>query len=211
MQEVWTNGSSDFKGDHFKMNDCHMKPQPAHKVELVAAGQSPIGMDFAATYCDYNFILATGVNTPKAHSKVTDQLLESVAKTGRDVGAYVMFMMIADEAGEKAMATWLRYKAGVDVDALAWMADQGSQDKAAADIRAAKSINLPDQAVNFNMGTIVGSYATVARLLDEAATVPGGADLRSADPRLPRPHRLTRRGPESLGLAEGRARDRSSA
>jgi pyrimidine oxygenase len=174
MQELWTNGSSDFKGDHFKMNDCHMKPQPAHKVELVAAGQSPIGMDFVATYCDYNFILATGVNTPKAHSKVTDQLLESVAKTGRDVGAYVLFMVIVDETDEKAMATWLRYKAGVDVDALAWMADQGSQDKAAADSGAAKTINLPDQAVNFNMGTIVGSCATVARLLDKAATVPRG-------------------------------------
>ena len=173
MQELWAKGSSDFKGKFFTMNDCHMKPQPAHKIELVAAGQSPVGMDFAAKYCEYNFILATGVNTPKAHSKVTDQLIESVAKTGRDVGAYVLFMVIADETDEKAMAKWLDYKAGVDVDALAWMADQGGQDKTAAASGTAKTINLPDQAVNFNMGTIVGSYSTVARLLDEAATVPG--------------------------------------
>jgi pyrimidine oxygenase len=27
--------------------------------------------------------------------------------------------------------------------------------------------------VNFNMGTIVGSYESVARMLDEAASVPG--------------------------------------
>ena len=27
--------------------------------------------------------------------------------------------------------------------------------------------------MNFNMGTLVGSYATVARMLDEAAAVPG--------------------------------------
>jgi pyrimidine oxygenase len=173
MQELWEKGSSDFKGKFFTMNDCHMKPQPAHKIELVAAGQSPVGMDFAATYCEYNFILATGVNTPKAHSKVTDQLIQSVEKTGRDVGAYVLFMVIADETDEKAMEKWLHYKAGVDVDALAWMADQGGQDKTAADSGTAKTINLPDQAVNFNMGTLVGSYATVAKLLDEAATVPG--------------------------------------
>ena len=31
----------------------------------------------------------------------------------------------------------------------------------------------PTSAVNINMGTLVGSYATVARLLDEVATVPG--------------------------------------
>jgi pyrimidine oxygenase len=177
MQELWATGSSDFKGKFFTMTDCHMKPQPAHKIELVAAGQSPVGMDFAATYCEYNFILAAGVNTPTAHSRSTDQLLESVARTGRDVGAYVLFMVIADETDEKAMAKWLGYKAGVDVDALAWMADQGGQDKTAADSGTAKTINLPDQAVNFNMGTIVGSYATCAKLLDEAAAVPGTKGL----------------------------------
>ena len=177
MQELWDKGASDFKGKHFTMNDCHMKPQPAHKIELVAAGQSPVGMDFAATYCDYNFILAAGCNTPTAHSKATDQLLAAVAKTGRDVGAYVLFMVIADETDEKALAKWKSYKDGVDVDALAWMADQGSQDKTAADSGTAKTINLPEQAVNFNMGTIVGSYATCAKLLDEAAGVPGTKGL----------------------------------
>ena len=56
---------------------------------------------------------------------------------------------------------------------LAWMADQGSQDKTAAASSTAATINLPEQAVNFNMGTLVGSYASVARMLDEAAGVPG--------------------------------------
>ncbi len=31
----------------------------------------------------------------------------------------------------------------------------------------------PVSAVNINMGTLVGSYETVARLLDQVATVPG--------------------------------------
>ena len=106
MQELWEKGASDFKGKFFTMTDCHMKPQPAHKIELVAAGQSPIGMDFAATYCDYNFVMGNGVNTPTAHVKVNQQLLDSVAKTGRDVGAYVLFMAIMDETDEKAMAKW---------------------------------------------------------------------------------------------------------
>jgi len=31
----------------------------------------------------------------------------------------------------------------------------------------------PTSAVNINMGTLVGSYASVARMLDEVAEVPG--------------------------------------
>ncbi|WP_181706982.1 pyrimidine utilization protein A [Chthonobacter rhizosphaerae] len=173
MQELWEKGSSDFKGKYFQMNDCHMKPTPGSKVEIVAAGQSPVGMEFAATYCDYNFVLATGVNTPTAHVKVNEQLMAAVAKTGRDVGAYVLFMVIAEETDEAAWDKWQMYKDGVDAIALAWMADQGGKDETAADGSTAKTINLPDQAVNFNMGTIVGSYATCAKLLDEAASVPG--------------------------------------
>lgn len=173
MKELWAEGRSDFKGAHFQMNDCHMKPVPASKVEIVAAGQSPRGMQFAAEHADYNFVLATGVNTPTAHAAINQQLIDAVAKTGRDVGAYVLFMVIADETDEAAMAKWLSYKAGVDADALAWMADQGSKDETADATSTAKTINLPDQAVNFNMGTLVGSYATVAKLMDEAAAVPG--------------------------------------
>src|ERR1700712_1701377 len=177
LRELWETGASDFKGTHFTMDDCHMKPMPEGDVKIVAAGQSPTGMAFAAQYADYNFILAVGVNTPKAHTAVNQQLMAAVEKTGRDVGAYVLFMIIADETDEAAMAKWLSYKDGVDEDALSWMADPGNQDKTAAETSTAKTINLPEQAVNLNMGTLVGSYATVARLMDEAATVPGTKGL----------------------------------
>ena len=89
------------------------------------------------------------------------------------MGAYVLFMIIAEETDDAAQAKWKAYKDGVDVQALAWMADQGSQDKTADASSTAKTINLPEQALNFNMGTLVGSYANVAKMLDEAATVPG--------------------------------------
>jgi pyrimidine oxygenase len=177
MKDLFTTGKSDFKGTYFTMSDCHMKPVPEGEVKLVAAGQSPTGMAFAAKYCDYNFILASGVNDPSSHAGPNQQLMDAVAKTGRDVGAYVLFMIIADETDQAAMAKWLAYKAGVDADALAWMADQGSKDESAGDGSTAKHINLPDQAVNLNIGTFVGSYATVARLLDEAAMVPGTKGL----------------------------------
>jgi pyrimidine oxygenase len=103
--------------------------------------------------------------------------VEAAAKSGRDVGAYMLFMVIADETDEAAQAKWQRYKDGADVGALAWMADQGGKDQTAGDSSTARHINLPDGAVNFNMGTIVGSFATAARLLDEVAAMPGVAGI----------------------------------
>ena len=71
------------------------------------------------------------------------------------------------------MAKWESYKGGIDVEALAWMAGQTAADAQADEGSTARVISLPDGAVNFNMGTLVGSCVTIARLLDEAAGVAG--------------------------------------
>jgi pyrimidine oxygenase len=173
MRELWETGRSDFKGEHFTMNDCRLLPKPAGEVKVVCAGQSDIGMDFCARYGDYQFVLGSGVNTPAAFAPTNARLAKAAASTGRDVGSYVLMMVIADETDDAALAKWTRYREGADVDALSWMSDQGAADKTASDASTARAISLPEGAVNFNMGTIVGSYASVARMLDEAAAVPG--------------------------------------
>jgi pyrimidine oxygenase len=173
MQELWSKGTSDFKGQFFKMDDCHMLPKPSSKIQLVAAGQSERGMRFCAEYGDYQFILGTGVNTPKAFAPSAEQLVRATKETGRDVGAFVLFMVITDETDEKAMAKWKHYNAGADAGALSWMAGQAAADVNADGSGTAANIALPEGAINFNMGTLVGSYASVARMLDEVDTVPG--------------------------------------
>lgn len=173
MQELWTKGSSDFKGQFFKMDDCVMLPKPSAKIPLVCAGQSERGMRFCAEYGDYQFILGTGVNTPTAFKPGADQLLRAAKETGRDIGAYVLFMVITDETDEKAMAKWKHYNAGADAGALSWMAGQAAADTNADGSGTAATIALPEGAINFNMGTLVGSYASVARMLDEIDTVNG--------------------------------------
>ena len=85
----------------------------------------------------------------------------------------VLFMVIMDETDEKAMAKWKHYNAGADAGALSWMAGQAAADVNADGTGTAANIALPEGAINFNMGTIVGSYASVARMLDEVDTVPG--------------------------------------
>jgi pyrimidine oxygenase len=177
MQELWETGKSDFKGEFFEMDDCRLLPKPSSKIEIVCAGQSEAGMAFAARVGDYNFAMGLGLNTPTAFVPANERLMNEARKTGRDVGAYVLFMIIADETDEAAMAKWQSYKVGVDVDALAWMIDQTSADTTASDTSTAKTISLPDSAVNLNIGTLVGSYASVAAMLDEAAATPGSKGI----------------------------------
>ncbi|WOI58023.1 pyrimidine utilization protein A [Palleronia sp. LCG004] len=172
MRELWETGSSDFKGEHFSMEDCKLSPRPT-AAKVVAAGQSAKGLKFAAEQADYNFVMGIGINTPMAVAEGVGNLMSAAQEAGRDVGAYVLFMIIADDTDEKAMARWEELRSGVDADALAWMADQGSKDTTADDTSTARHINLPEGAVNFNMGTLVGSHESVARMLEEVAGIDG--------------------------------------
>jgi pyrimidine oxygenase len=130
-------------------------------------------MAFTAKYADYNFCFGKGVNTPTAFAPTVERLEAAKAETGRDVSSYVLFMIIADETDEAARSTWEHYKAGADGEAIAWLGVQGAADtKSGADTNVRQMVD-PTSAVNINMGTLVGSYAEVARMLDEIATVPG--------------------------------------
>jgi pyrimidine oxygenase len=106
----------------------------------------------------------------------------ATAKTGRDVSVFVLVMIIAAETDEEAMARWQHINAGVDHDAIAWLANQGAADKVNATTNV-RQLAAPEGAVNINMGTLVGSYASVARMLDEMAEVPntGGVLLTFDD------------------------------
>ena len=101
MKELWSAGCSNHKGEFFQMDDCQMKPMPSADIKIVAAGQSGRGMEFAAEHADFNFVMGTGVNTPKACAPTAQKLMEAAEKTGRDVGAYILFMVIADETDER--------------------------------------------------------------------------------------------------------------
>jgi pyrimidine oxygenase len=173
MKELWETGRSDFKGEFFTMDDCRLSPRPQVPMKIICAGQSQAGMAFSAQYADYNFCFGMGVNTPVAFAPTVAKLTEANAKTGRDVRAYALFMIIADETDAAARAKWEHYKAGADSDAIRWLVDQSAADKASGGDTNVRQMADPVSAVNINMGTLVGSYETVARLLDEVATVEG--------------------------------------
>jgi pyrimidine oxygenase len=95
---------------------------------IVLAGPSDVGMSFAAEFADFNFCLGEGVNTPTKCAETIGRLQKAVAKTGRKVGAYALFMVIADETDGAAEAKWECHKAGKDLDAPSWMGAQASAD-----------------------------------------------------------------------------------
>ncbi|MEU8850759.1 pyrimidine utilization protein A [Streptomyces sp. NPDC048564] len=178
MKELWREGVSNFKGEFYEMDDCVLSPRPANgHIDIVAAGQSSTGMRFAAEHADYNFILGSGVNTPLAFADSTATLADAARRTGRDVGALSLFMVIADETDEAAQAKWQDYHDHADRAALAYMAGESASDTTADDSSTARTIVLPEGAVNLNMGTLVGSYEAVAGMLDEIAEVDGAKGI----------------------------------
>src|ERR1700744_4876521 len=91
MQELWTDGHSDFKGEHFQMDACKLSPRPADRIKLVAAGQSDRGMEFAARYCDFNFALGEGVNEPTRAAGVPPRMLAHAEGSGRGLRRHLHF------------------------------------------------------------------------------------------------------------------------
>jgi pyrimidine oxygenase len=159
------------------MDECRLRPRPQADMKLICAGQSDAGMKFTAKYADYNFCFGKGLNTPTAFAETAKRMLAAAAEAGRNIASYGLFMIIADETDALAEARWEHIKSGADTEALAWLVQQG-----AADSKSGKDTNVrqmvdPTSAVNINMGTFVGSYAKVARMLDEVATVEGVAGV----------------------------------
>ncbi|KAH9889751.1 putative pyrimidine monooxygenase ruta [Xylariomycetidae sp. FL2044] len=174
MKELWETGTSNLKGKHFTMEDCKLSPQPSGHIPIIAAGQSARGVKFAAEYADYNFTSGKGINTPTAFAEANQRLVDAAKETGRDVGAMVLLMCIADETDEAATAKWSKYCEGVDHEALAWVAGQTAKDtQADAASTARRLVSNIGHLVNMNGGTLVGSYASIAEMLDEVSEVEG--------------------------------------
>jgi pyrimidine oxygenase len=182
LRQLWATGVSHFKGTYYQMDDCRVRPTPTGDMKIICAGSSDAGLAFSARYADYAFCLGKGVNTPQAFAFNNERLALATAKTGREVSVFVLVMIIAAETDEAAMDKWLHYRAGVDEAAVAWLGEQGAADKT-SDTTNVRQLAERESAVNLNMGTLVGSYESVARMLDEMADVPntGGVLLTFDD------------------------------
>ena len=60
----------------------------------------------------------------------------------------------------------------MDEEAVNWLRDQGGKDTKAAATATVVRHQGAEGAVNFNAGTLIGSFENVAKMLDEVATEP---------------------------------------
>ena len=177
MRELWTGGQSDLKGKYYTMNDCRLGPLPSRPIPLICAGTSDPGMTFAAKHCAYNFCSGNGqMNDPRDCADSVARLKACTTVAGTETKALALTMIIADETDEAAMAKWEHYKAGVDLDALSWSRAQAGADKYAAENSTAGRIRRREPLPNSG-SRLIGSYATVARLLDEMSEIDGLAGV----------------------------------
>ncbi len=174
MKELWATGQSDFKGDFFKMDDCHCLPTPTAKIPIICAAQSDAGTMYASKYADYNFCASFGYNAPTGVATSVARLVEANKITGGNCSALILTMIIADETDDAANAKWEHYKSGTDFEALAYR-DEQARDDPTTDQYAQPNRRhiLGTNKLPTNQGVLVGSYATVARMLDELSEVPG--------------------------------------
>ena len=174
LRELWTQGRSDYKGAFFKMDDCRLGPLPQGPIPVVCAGQSDLGTRFAAECGDFNFCAAIGTNEPGRIAQSVERLNAAARLAGRDVGALVSVMVIADETDAAAMAKWDHYKSGTDLEALAYRREQQvadpSKDPYATPNKGKMHGSEPRPV---NSGVLIGSYASIAAMLDEMGEVDG--------------------------------------
>ena len=173
LEDLWTTGQSDFRGDYFQMEDCRLSPLPSQRIKVVCAGQSRRGLDFMARHADYNFCIGKGINTPRALTAMVAEVKAAARGVGRHVEALSVFVVIADETDEAAFAKWEHYKAGADIEALDWLARQTAADTRSGSDTNVRQYVMPETAVSHGFGMLIGSYASVARMLDELDDVEG--------------------------------------
>jgi pyrimidine oxygenase len=173
LKNLWETGRTDLKGKFFTMDNCAVLPMPSRRIPLVCAGQSERGMKFAADYCDYNFCGASGINAPENFVSTVERLNAQAVRSGRDVGCMVPVMIIADETDAGATAKWEHYVAGVDTEAIANRRKQAAGDPSAAKESTAGRMLSQPTLLPTDMAKIIGSYETVASMLDLIAAIPG--------------------------------------
>src|SRR5260370_29501230 len=139
----------------------------------IGCAQSVYGLRCTSQICDYNFCGSFGINEPTRVAPSGARLGAAAEKAGRDVGALILMMVIADETDAAALAKWEHYKAGVDLEALAWRDAQAGDDPS-KDPFATKSrlTRTGKEKLPTSMRVLVGSYASIARMPDALARIP---------------------------------------
>ncbi|QIB33733.1 LLM class flavin-dependent oxidoreductase [Ancylobacter pratisalsi] len=162
LQRLWTEDRVTHHGAFFALDDCKSYPKPSRRIPLICAGQSDRGIAFTSRHADFGF-LGGQDDSLEDLGRLNARLQTSAQGFGREVGAYVLLTVIAEETDEQAQAKRDHFIATSDREAMAEWARVAGMDFSRATYK--------DLAVQTFMAIpyVAGSYQSVADYLDGLA------------------------------------------
>ncbi len=118
MKWLWTSDEPlDFEGDYYRAYDALLRPRPVRQPRpvLMNAGNSSVGLDFAARHCDLVFL--TGRTLDEYRAMVAN-VHERAARHGRRVRPATMVYVIMAETDARAQAIIDWVESEVDKEAI---------------------------------------------------------------------------------------------
>ena len=117
LKRLWCEPSVDFDGRFFQMDDCVSDPKPLSKPRpnLICAGMSERGFQFAVRQCDAVFI---GGRTRAERAAASRRAKAVAAEIGSSLKTYAMCTLIHAETDAAAQALARRYAEGADMAAI---------------------------------------------------------------------------------------------
>jgi len=162
LRRLWREDRVSHASDFFTLEDCKSYPKPQREIPIICAGQSDRGIRFTARHADFGF-LGGQDDSLEDLGRLNAKLQQEAGACGRQVGAYVLLTVIAEETDEIALAKRDHYIATSDQAAMAeWARVAG------LDFSRATYQNLAVQTF-MAIPYVAGSYRTVARYLDGLA------------------------------------------
>jgi len=159
VKRLWSEPSVTHDGRFFHFENCESNPKPLSqpRPELISAGMSERGFEFAVREADACFI---GGRTPDDRRDASRRAKAMAAKYGKTVKTYAMCTVVYAETDAKAEALVERYREGVDMGAVIEMLKSWG-------VPPERLTEIARQQGAFMTQTAVGTPATCADEIEE--------------------------------------------
>lgn len=162
LKGLWQQGRLTYRGQYFQLEDCLCQPMPSRPIPIICAGTSERGLRFTAELGSMSFLSNTS-NDLSVLQGLSERVDRAAQTSGREIGAYVLCLVIAAETDGAAQALAREYIAGGDLEAL-----RGRTSGAQGDLSGSTASRLLEEKVFMGV-PVIGSYASVAAYFDRMA------------------------------------------
>lgn len=157
LRSMFTEESTTFKGDFYRMNGAPMKPKPVSNIPIFQGGNSDVAQEMAARVSDYYFMNG---NTLEGFKEQIDNVRALAEKEGREVKFAANGFAIVRDTEEEAVQLLRDIVSNADDKAV-----KGFKDA----VKEAKGMwkdSTYDDLVQYNSGFKTGLIGTAEQVAD---------------------------------------------